>query len=64
MYIVEKLDDNAGNKSNTPTVMRSLSQSIPLEQWHRRLAHCSLLTIKEMIGGNLVDGLQISEDEL
>jgi hypothetical protein len=63
MYIVEKLDD-AGNKSNTPTAMRSLSQSIPLEQWHRRLAHCSPLTIKEMIGGNLVDGLQISEDEL
>jgi hypothetical protein len=63
MYIVDKLGDG-GNVSNGPTAMGSLSESISLEQWHRRLTHCSPLTIKEMAGGNLVDGLRISESEL
>ena len=44
--------------------MKSLSQSIPLEQWHWRLTHCSLSTIEEMAKGNLVDGLLISNNKL
>ena len=44
--------------------MKSLSQSIPLEQWHRRLTHCSPSTIEEMAKGNLVDGLLISNNKL
>ncbi len=47
-----------------PTAMRSLSQPMSLEQWHRQLTHCSPLTIKEMANGKLVDGLTISEDNL
>jgi hypothetical protein len=34
--------------------MTSLSQPATLEQWHRRLAHCSPLTITEMSKENLV----------
>jgi hypothetical protein len=44
--------------------MKTHSQQISLEQWHRRFAHCSPLTIQEMAKQNLVDGLQISGTEL
>jgi hypothetical protein len=55
MYLIEALE-------NTPLAMvSSISQPKSLEQWHRRLAHCSPLTIREMANGNLVDGLRISE---
>jgi Reverse transcriptase (RNA-dependent DNA polymerase)/GAG-pre-integrase domain/Integrase core domain len=62
MYLLEPLD----TKSHTPLALtsESLSKSTSLEQWHRRLAHCSPSTIKEMEKGNLVDGLMISEDTL
>ena len=57
MYLLETLD----NAPNPPLAMTSLSQPVPLEQWHRRLTHCSPLTIHDMARGNLVDGLKISE---
>ena len=57
MYILEELSDT----SDTAIAMLSLSQPTSLEQWHRRLAHCSPLTIQEMASKNLVDNLQISE---
>ena len=53
MYLLETVD-------NPPIAMTSLSQAVSLEQWHRRLAHCSPQTIQEMDTGNLVDGLKIS----
>ena len=53
MYILETIDD-------TPLAMRSVSQPTSLEQWHRRLTHCSPLTIQEMAKNNLVDGLELS----
>ena len=56
MYLLETLDGH----SNKPLAMTSLSQPTSLEQWHRRLAHCSPSTIKEMVNGNLVDGLKVS----
>ena len=56
MYLLETLDA----KSNTPLALHSLSQPTSLEQWHRRLTHCSPLTIKEMANNSLVDGLTIS----
>jgi hypothetical protein len=59
MYLLEPLDV----LSNVPTAMASLSKPTLLEQWHRRLTHCSPLTIKEMAAKNLVDGLVISGDE-
>jgi len=63
MYVVDELDDIPG----TPQAhlgVASLSQPTPLEQWHRRLTHCSPLTITEMSKGNLVDGLNISGNDL
>jgi Reverse transcriptase (RNA-dependent DNA polymerase)/GAG-pre-integrase domain/gag-polypeptide of LTR copia-type len=61
MYVLETV----GNPHRKPLVaMGSLSLPTSLEQWHRRLAHCSPLTIKEMAVNNLVDGLRISEDKL
>ena len=60
MYLLETLD----GKSNKPVAMTSLSQPTSLGQWHRRLAHCSPSTIKEMEKANLVDGLKISEANL
>lgn len=57
MYLLEALD----NALDTPLAMASLSQPTSLEQWHRRLAHCSPLTIQEMSNNDLVDGLKISE---
>ena len=57
MYLFEALD-----KAPTPPVtMTSLSQPTSLEQWHRHLTHCSLLTIQEMASKGLVDGLVISK---
>jgi hypothetical protein len=57
MYLLETVD----HAPNTPLAMTSLSQPVPLEQWHRRLTHCSPLTIHDMAKGNLVDDLKISE---
>jgi hypothetical protein len=57
MYLLEALD----NAPNTPLAMASLSQPTSLEQWHRRLAHCSPLTIQEMSNDDLVEGLKISK---
>ena len=56
MYLLEEVDD----APNDTVAMLSTSQPTSLEQWHRRLTHCSPLTIQEMAGKNLVDGLQIS----
>ena len=63
MYIVDELDNLPG-VPNAYLGLTSLSQSTPLEQWHRRLAHCSPATIAEMSNGNLVDGLKISGHDL
>ena len=60
MYVLETVN-------NTPDIhlaMTSLSQPAPLEQWHRRLTHCSPATIQDMADNNLVDGLKISETTL
>ena len=57
MYLLETVD----NPPDTTLAMTSLSKPTSLEQWHRRLAHCSPLTIQEMTKNNLVDGLVISE---
>ena len=57
MYLVETVD----NTPNQPLAMISLSQPTSLEQWHRRLTHCSPSTIQSMVDGNLVDDLRISE---
>src|ERR1700678_1005050 len=57
MYILETIDD-------IPLAMSSVSQPTSLEQWHRRLTHCSPLTIKEMAANQLVDGLKLSGTEL
>src|SRR6266545_3097560 len=62
MYVIDEL--HSPSTSKTPHAMLSLSQPTSLEQWHRRLTHCSPLTIKEMSGGNLVDGLSISKTDL
>ena len=56
MYLLEMLD----NLPSPPTAMTSLSHPTSLEQWHRRLTHCSPLTIQEMASKGLVDGLIIS----
>ena len=60
MYLLETIH----NKPHAPLAMTSLSQPTSLEQWHRRFAHCSPLTIQEMARDNLVDGLRISETSL
>jgi hypothetical protein len=58
MYLLEVIDIVL----KAPLAMASsLSHSTPLEQWHRRLAHCSPLTIQEMANKTLVNGLKISE---
>lgn len=57
MYLSEATND----LPNTTFAMTSLSQPTSLEQWHRHLAHCSLLTIQDMANNNLVDGLNISD---
>jgi len=58
MYVVDDLN------GNTPIAMTSLSQPTSLEQWHRRLTHCSPSTIAEMTKNNLVDGLKVFGNEL
>ena len=60
MYLVETID----KPSNIPLAMSSLSQPTSLEQWHRRLTHCSPSTIRDMLTDNLVDGLTISDATL
>jgi len=64
MYVVDAIDGHSNGVSNTPIAMGSLSQPASLEQWHRRLAHCSPSTIQEITSGDLVDGLKISESSL
>ena len=54
MYLLKTIN-NPPDASNF--VMLSLSKPTSLEQWHRRLAHCSPLTIQEMAKNGLVDGL-------
>jgi GAG-pre-integrase domain len=54
IYLLETVD-------NIPFAMNSMSQPTSLEQWHRRLTHCSPLTIQEMATTQLVDGLKLSE---
>ncbi len=63
MYIVDVVDDSQ-EANTTPIAMSSLSHSTSLEQWHRRLTHCSPSTIQEMANNNLVDGLKISGTEM
>ena len=57
MYLLEAVEP----APSTPLAMGSLIQPTTLEQWHRRLAHCSPLTIQEMANNGLVDGLKISD---
>src|SRR5271168_4707984 len=57
MYLLETVQHPPDNA----TAMTSLSKPTSLEQWHRRLTHCSPLTIQEMARHNLVDGLIISD---
>ena len=64
MYVVDEINGDLPVVSNNPLAMTSLSQPTSLEQWHRRLAHCSPLTIAEMSKGNLVDGLRVSGTDL
>jgi hypothetical protein len=60
MYLLETID------TTPPLAMssNSLSQPASLEQWHRRLSHCSPLTIQNMAKNGLVDGLRITETVL
>ena len=60
MYLVETID----HTPSPPLAMVSLSQPTSLEQWHRRLTHCSPLTILNMAEGNLVDDLKISKTSI
>jgi GAG-pre-integrase domain len=60
MYILETLNE----PKHIPQALISLSHGTSLEQWHRRLTHCSPLTIREMASNNMVDGLRISDDDL
>ena len=60
MYLLETVND----APNTTLALSSISQPTTLEQWHRRFAHCSPMTIKDMASRNLVDGLKISEEEV
>ena len=66
MYVVDEAGSDIPGTGvpDTPLAMISLSQPTSLEQWHRRLTHCSPLTITEMLKGNLVDGLRVSDNDL
>ena len=64
MYVVDEINDVSPEVLGSPLAMASLSQPASLEQWHRRLTHCSPSTILEMSKGNLVDGLEVSETDL
>ena len=61
MYVVDAFEKTNQNVPDTPFAMSSLSKPTSLEQWHRRLAHCSPSTIQEMVSRDLVDGLNITE---
>jgi len=63
IYVADELD-NLPKIPNAHLSGALLSQPASLEQWHRRLTHCSPLTIKQMSTGNLVDGLNISDTDL
>jgi len=53
MYIIDTV-------GNCPSMaMSSLSCPTSLEQWHRRLTHCSPMTIQEMANHGLVDGVDV-----
>ena len=60
MYVLEEVE----TALNVPTAMISLSQPVSLEQWHRRLTHCSPSTIQDMANRHLVDGLNILGENL
>jgi transposase InsO family protein len=60
MYLLQAVDSSPNNNF----AMISLSKPTSLEQWHRRLTHCSPLTIQEMARNGLVDGLIISESTI
>ena len=60
MYLLETLDGS----SHVPLALSSLSQTTTLEQWHRRFAHCSPLTIRDMAANDMVDGLKLVGDTL
>ena len=60
MYLV----DGSTTGDQNPIALRSLSRSTSLEQWHRRLTHCSPSTILEMVTGSLVDGLSLTDKDL
>ena len=64
MYLVEPLDTTEPAVPTTPIALASLSKPTSLEQWHRRLTHCSPATIQDMADRNLVDGLDLSERDL
>ncbi len=48
MYVVDELTNDLPRSHDVPIAMTSLSKPVSLKQWHRRFAHCSLLTIIEM----------------
>ena len=60
MYLLETVENGPSTQHPLPLAMASLSKPVTMEQWHRRLAHCSPLTIKDMASKKLVDGLDIS----
>ena len=60
MYLLETVENGPSTQQSLPLTMASLSKPVTMEQWHRRLAHCSPLTIKDMVSKKLVDGLDIS----
>ncbi len=66
MYVVDVIENEevGRNVPDNPLAMSSLSNPTSLEQWHRRLTHCSPSTIQEMANKNLVDGLIITGEEL
>ena len=64
MYVVDEISGDLPRASDIPIAMTSLSQPVSLEQWHRRLTHCSPLTIAEMSREKLVDGLNVSGNNL
>jgi hypothetical protein len=64
MYVVDEIERNTTEVLSMPLAMASLSQPSSLKQWHHRLTHCSPLTIMEMSKGKLVDGLNISGNDL
>ena len=64
MYVVDELIRDPPGTSDVPLAMTSLSTPVPLEQWHRRLTHCSPLTILGMSKENLVDRLVVSRNDL